>query len=214
MILLIVLSSIVAIHGLGGDAFRTWTEDTGHLWLRDSLPQHVPKARIFTYGYDSAVVFSRSRSQVNDYAIDLLYRLRSVRQQFPERPIMFVCHSLGGVVFKQALITASEQPEFYRQLLTSVCAVVFMGTPHRGSRTAGPALHLSRIINSFSLGGAVRSELIKALQVSSETLLEISRSSVPLMKDLTIVSFYEQKPLGPSLVSNDQEAWAIITPSD
>jgi triacylglycerol esterase/lipase EstA (alpha/beta hydrolase family) len=180
----------VAIHGLGGHPFRTWTDKDGHLWLRDSLPEHIPHSRIFTYGYDSGIFFSRSRSQTHDFALDLLFRLHSEQRSHP-RPILFVCHSLGGVVFKQALVLASSNRDHYGDLLKSIRGVVFMGTPHRGSRTAGPALHLSRIINTPFFGGAIRSDLVKALKVSSQSLEEISYMSLSLLQDLSIVSFYE-----------------------
>lgn len=54
-----VLHSIVAVHGLNGDAYRTWTYkatkkgEKDVLWLRDLLPLEIQDARIFTYGYDS-----------------------------------------------------------------------------------------------------------------------------------------------------------------
>lgn len=146
-------------------------------------------------------MFSKTGSLVTDYAIDLLSRLHHMRKKDSERPLLFICHSLGGIVFKQALITASEKGDPYGTLLESIHAVIFMGTPHRGSRTAGPALHLSRVINAPFPGWAVRSELLKVLKASSNTLIDISRLSVSLMKDLRIVSFYEQKSLGASLVS-------------
>src|SRR5277367_3733735 len=38
---------IVAVHGLGGDAYKTWTHENGKLWLRDFLPDQLPGARIF-----------------------------------------------------------------------------------------------------------------------------------------------------------------------
>jgi len=57
------ISSIIALHGLGGDAFKTWTDKQGHLWLRDSLPGHIPDARIMTFGYDSAT-WSGSKSTI------------------------------------------------------------------------------------------------------------------------------------------------------
>jgi hypothetical protein len=97
-------------------------------------------------------------------------------------------------------VLASSQPDHYGDVLKNIRGVVFMGTPHRGSRTAGPTLHLSRIINAPFFGGAIRSDLLKALRVSSKNLEEISYLSVPLLGDLSIVSFYEQKPLGISLV--------------
>jgi hypothetical protein len=193
----------VAIHGLGGHAFNTWTDKDGHLWLRDSLPIHIPQARVMTFGYDSAVIFAKSKMGINDFAVDLLTRLRLARQQPQElsRPIVFICHSLGGVVFKEALIQAALQGDQYDAIAKRISGVVFMGTPHRGSRSASQARNLSRIINVVTLGSAVRSELLQTLQVSSTDLETISRHAAQLLKTVSIVSFYETKPLGPSVVS-------------
>ncbi len=187
--------SIVAIHGLGGHAFKTWTNTDGHLWLRDSLPSHVPQARIMTYGYDSSLKFSSSRAKINDFASELATRLDLERGDAAERhrPIIFICHSLGGVVFKELLITMSLQAERYKNLAKSVSGVVFLGCPHRGSRVASPAQVLSKIINVATLGRAIRSSLLKTLERSSEQLQDISRKAVQLLAPLTIVSFYETR---------------------
>lgn len=51
---MITLSSIVAIHGLGGHRESTWTDEkTQSMWLRDFLQYDIPDARILTFGYDS-----------------------------------------------------------------------------------------------------------------------------------------------------------------
>ena len=72
-------SSIVAVHGLGGDAYNTW-EDDGKIWLRDFLPFQVPNARIMCYGYDSVIAFSKSVAGIDDFAADLLNRLNDERE--------------------------------------------------------------------------------------------------------------------------------------
>ena len=75
-----VLSSIVAVHGLGGHPYDTWTEEkSGKMWLRDFLPSQVPHTRIMSYGYDSLVAFSKSEIELGDVAADLLNRLDGER---------------------------------------------------------------------------------------------------------------------------------------
>ena len=90
-----VFSSIVAVHGLGGHLYDTWTEEkSGKMWLRDFLPSQVPHTRIMSYGYDSLVAFSKSELELGDVAADLLNRLDGERGT-PEViwPKKAFCHS-------------------------------------------------------------------------------------------------------------------------
>ncbi|KAK7402702.1 hypothetical protein QQX98_011566, partial [Neonectria punicea] len=188
---------IVALHGLSGDAFKTWTDEDDHLWLRDSLPEHIPNARIMTFGYDSALKNSTSRMTILDFAQDLLTRLVMERQDpsEKERPIIFLCHSLGGIVAKQALIMAHVQDGFYGTIVKSTTGIAFFGTPHRGSKTASTGRILSRIVNAASLSRTIRSDLLETLEISSRSLDHISRLSSQILSGISIISFYEQKPL-------------------
>jgi len=72
---------VIAVHGLNGDAFTTWTHENGILWLRDLLPTALPGSRVFTYGYPSQVVFSSSFAQVKEYARRLLSSVRDVQDE-------------------------------------------------------------------------------------------------------------------------------------
>jgi lysophospholipase L1-like esterase len=112
----------VAVHGLGGDSIETWTHPKSHaFWLKDFLPQQIPDARIMTFGYNAAAAFGRSTSDVIDHAKSLLGSLVDKREE-PEvhigedpqntireltqwqeknRPLIFIAHSLGGIVVKQ-----------------------------------------------------------------------------------------------------------------
>lgn len=102
---------------------KPWKHDDGTVWLRDRLPQVLPGVRVFSYGYPSEIFFSSSTSDVRQYAIHLLNRLESIiaeevliarlfrfcvttlmPYEVPARPIIYVCHSLGGIVLKQARI--------------------------------------------------------------------------------------------------------------
>jgi hypothetical protein len=72
---------VVAVHGLGGDPYDTWTstpERSGGkptFWLADLLPQELPGARVFTFGYASRPVFTRSVAGIRDYSKQLLQSL-------------------------------------------------------------------------------------------------------------------------------------------
>ncbi len=94
---------IVAVHGLMGDAYNTWTHSNGHFWLRDSLPEEVPGARIFSYGYPANVFFSLEKGRIDDHACTLLEDLLDARRGSGQRnrPIVFICHSMGGIVVKK-----------------------------------------------------------------------------------------------------------------
>jgi hypothetical protein len=71
---------IIAVHGLNGDAYTTWTHANGTLWIRDLLPKFLPGCRVYTYGYPSQVAFSTSFAEVQEYSRRLLSSIRDVRE--------------------------------------------------------------------------------------------------------------------------------------
>ena len=71
---------IVALHGINGDAYNTWTHRNGKLWLRDFLAQLLPGARIFTFGYPSEVAFALATGRLGDFARSLLEELNYIRR--------------------------------------------------------------------------------------------------------------------------------------
>ena len=76
--------------------------ESGKLWLKDFLPEKLPEARIMSFGYDSKV-FSKSAADIDDVAVNLLDRLNNKRTDVDsKRPVLFVAHSLGGIVVKKA----------------------------------------------------------------------------------------------------------------
>jgi len=70
---------IVFIHGLNGDPCLTWTHENGCCWIRDLLPEDLPNARVFTYGYPSQVLFNGFVSGVRHHATYLLHQLLEKR---------------------------------------------------------------------------------------------------------------------------------------
>jgi hypothetical protein len=101
---------IVAVHGLNGHFEKTWEAKTlsGQKvnWVKDFLPQQMPYARIMSFGYNSTVLFSKTAADIGTYAEQLLEDLISYRGLLMRRPIIFICHSLGGIVVKKVCVTS------------------------------------------------------------------------------------------------------------
>lgn len=76
------LADIVFVHGLNGHWSRTWTHDkNGTFWPKDLLPHIVPSARIFSYGYPSQIIGSKSVAKIRDFSTDLLGAITREQQE-------------------------------------------------------------------------------------------------------------------------------------
>jgi hypothetical protein len=92
--------------------YGTWTDShSDRLWLRDFLPQDASRAHVMSFGYNSGVAFSGSVSGIDDFAISLLRNLmmRRRRAKTEHNPLIFVCHSLGGIVFKKVVLAEQRR---------------------------------------------------------------------------------------------------------
>src|SRR5262249_22597790 len=91
-----------------------------------------------------------------------------------DRPLLFITHSLGGLVVKQKVRhgKTSEVPR-YTDFARRIRAIVFLSTPHRGSDYAVFGTHLSKVIEG-KIGLNIPSELIDQLRKNDPYLRELS----------------------------------------
>ncbi|KAJ4365588.1 hypothetical protein N0V83_008208 [Neocucurbitaria cava] len=198
---------IVAVHGLNGHPFNTWTtRKTKKFWLQDSdlLPKSLSRARVLTFGYNAtvaALLGKTSSDRIMQHAHTLVAELVADREleDASQRPIIFICHSLGGIVVKRALAySASRTSKLVHHLhsvFVSTYAVLFLGTPQNGSGKASLASTGSRMINALTPSKIVdtESQLADALHPGSEVLQNITDMFAPLMKNFRIYFFWEQE---------------------
>jgi alpha-beta hydrolase superfamily lysophospholipase len=101
---------IVLVHGLNGHPQNTWTAKNGTFWPADLLPLTLKtvKARVLVYGYNADVwAFSGDKSASSDmihqHAQTLISTLAMERtiEGYDEHPIIWVAHSLGGILVKR-----------------------------------------------------------------------------------------------------------------
>ncbi|KAI0122935.1 hypothetical protein BJ170DRAFT_118323 [Xylariales sp. AK1849] len=100
---------------------------------------------------------------------------------------MFVVHSMGGLVVKKALTLGYNDPQ-YQQILNTVCGIVFLATPHRGSGLAG-------ILNKFlRVTFQSTKKYVSDLQRNSSGIEDINDQFRHHAPRLQIVSFFETLP--------------------
>lgn len=94
------------------------------MWLRDSLPYDLtsettnkPMARIMIYGYESDVVNSSNMQNLEDLATTLHNNLLAIATGSKLKPIIFLGHSLGGLIIKQVGNVHHMLKKFYFNML-------------------------------------------------------------------------------------------------
>ncbi|KFY44177.1 hypothetical protein V494_01601 [Pseudogymnoascus sp. VKM F-4513 (FW-928)] len=198
-------ANVIFVHGLGGTSQHTWARnrDLELFWPKKWLPQEpvISSARILTYGYNANFMAAGpgSIASISDFAQSLLFEMKFGKDKeveslnLDQAPIIFVVHSMGGLVFKKAFIMGINSSE-YKDVVSSIRAVVFISTPHRGT---GLAEMLNRIL-SASVFNHTPKQYINELRENSPTLEEINESFRHHAPSLRIFSFYEtlRTPVG------------------
>ncbi|MCJ1396007.1 hypothetical protein MMC18_008893 [Xylographa bjoerkii] len=195
---------IIFVHGLGGSSRLSWSKnrDIDLCWPQQWLPNEfdISCSRILTFGYDAhfSSTGPSSVSNIGDFAKALLYDMKFGKDEASqdlavgEVPIIFVVHSMGGLVFKRvgrpalAYISGQSNPE-YKNVVSAVRAVLFLSTPHRGTNLA---VVLNRILAASFLGHNSKpyiAELVK----SSSTIEALNEDFRCIAPKLDLFCFYE-----------------------
>ncbi|KAI0971312.1 Alpha/Beta hydrolase protein [Xylaria arbuscula] len=197
---------LVFVHGITGHRDYTWSANrNSESWPKLMLPSRTPEARILTFGYDASVIgFWRgiSGNSIGDHSNNLLSALSGCRSDDEIRPIIFIAHSLGGLVVKDALLSSRTSPEPHlRRILDSARALLFMGTPHYGTDLADIG---QRLVGLAGLTAAkTNQKILGVLQRDSEVLSRIQKGFHELLRSqlqdgtrtLEITCCYEELPL-------------------
>ncbi|KAF2834612.1 hypothetical protein M501DRAFT_943685, partial [Patellaria atrata CBS 101060] len=162
------------------------------LWLKDLLPSRLPNpARVMLFGYNASPAVGAGAVNLKDYAEKLLISLTIKRAEKPTRPIVFICHSMGGLVVKQVRRKHAKLNVDYKYIAESTRLLVFFSTPHRGGNYATVGEFVVALFRTASNGP--KNDLITLLKRESQgatNLHEMSRHMAG--NKLLMISFYEE----------------------
>lgn len=165
----------------------------------DWLPQEYPNIRIIGLNYETSISewslnmmcpCEKNKSSLHNRSEELMNSLihSNVGQYCP---IVWVGHSMGGLVAKSIIVQSlqSDDPK-KRAIGENTRAILFLGTPHKGSPVAKLKQHVAMIFSPTIE--------VKELQENSQLLLNLQAKFVEtlskLSKPIQIVSIAEGCP--------------------
>lgn len=189
---------IIFVHGLGGHALKTWhpqeLDNDDNFWLA-WLAQERPDLGIWSFGYNAAPFeWKGTTMPLFDRASNLLEYLTI--NDIGERSIIFITHSMGGLLVKEMLRNAQTFQK--KSVIEKTQGIVFLSTPHTGS-------HLANLVNNI---GTLARKTVSVDELKSHIpqlrqLNEWYRQNVESMAITTKVYFETQSILGILVVDPD-----------
>jgi hypothetical protein len=183
---------IVFIHGLQISDYReafwkTWVagkrdgDGKEVIWPLAWLGKEFPRARILSLSYDSSALKTNTTGRMDGYAlgetlVQEMVELAKVGQQ-SNCPVVFVCHSLGGIVVKWIVMQAharqsgTDGPK-YVSFLQNIAGFHYYATPHDGSKLADLASYLpkmGKMVKELEVMPKM-GKMVKELQVINDNL--------------------------------------------
>lgn len=149
-----IKADVLFIHGLMGAAFKTWRQQDDERSLLEAIAQDeasyttcwpktwlagdCPALRIISVEYDTSLSDWRARCPMERKSIayrsnELLRKLRAAG--VGDRPVIWVSHSMGGLLVKKMLLEAARTPDM-SAVVSNTRGMVFYSVPHHGSRLA------------------------------------------------------------------------------
>lgn len=170
---------LIFVHGLNESHQSPWLEN-GKSWPGPlETPEPFQDARVMVYEYDArpgSFWGTASRARLTYNAWKLLTQLN--RQRFdtgtPARPIVWIAHSLGGLVVQKALaISNTHEEQDLRNIARYTMGLIALGTPIAGSdmtRWAGCCKRLDQML----YGGHGMRKTLEFIKGGAEVLMETS----------------------------------------
>ncbi|GAB0186815.1 protein SERAC1 [Grus japonensis] len=203
-----IRADILFVHGLLGAAFKTWRqqdidrrldektsegeEDYSQCWPKTWLASDCPALRIISVEYDTHLSDWKAKCPVEAYRKSIAYRSNELLNKLRaagigDRPLVWVSHSMGGLLVKKMLVDASKNPEMDK-IVNNTRGIIFYSVPHHGSQLAEYSINARYLL--------FPSVEVKELSKDSPALKELNDDFLSFAKDkkFSVLSFAETLP--------------------
>ena len=202
-------ADVVFIHGIVGHEHSTWKhQGTGGFWP-DWIGNELD-VRVLTIDYPTAITTSLEANKaysIGATAGQLHTALKNAG--VGQRPVVFVCHSMGGLVLKKML--GDDLLRTDAAIWTNTAGVMFFATPHGGAKVPEFLCKLGPVLAPHL------TEQIKGMKWNDEVLWDDQKSFVSNANkrhpQLPWFNFIEDEPLAGALVVDSLSA-ALGAPLD
>ncbi|RXN24279.1 SERAC1 isoform X1 [Labeo rohita] len=210
-----IKADVLFVHGLLGAAFKTWRqkdldvtdddkvegvrEDYTECWPKSWLAADCPNLRILSVEYDTHLSDWKAKCPAENQRKSLAYRSQELLRKLKDagvgdRPVVWVAHSMGGLLVKKMLLDASKDPDL-RPLIKNTKGILFYSVPHRGTFMAEYSVNVRYLL--------FPSIEVKELCRDSPALRNLNENFVNFAKEqeYKVLSFAESLPtsIGPML---------------
>lgn len=133
-------------------------EEYTNCWAMDWLQERFPEIRVLGLNYTSTLSewYSKyhgcgckiTQGTIESRANEFLDHLATAGVGEGGRPVVFVGHSMGGLIVKSIVAQGmdSDRPE-ERAVAANTKAIMFLGTPHRGTPVAKLKQHMQMLLS-------------------------------------------------------------------
>lgn len=187
-------------------AFKTWRQQDSEqaviekpiededryttCWPKTWLAKDCPALRIISVEYDTSLSDWRARCPMERRSIafrsnELLRKLRAAG--VGDRPVVWISHSMGGLLVKKMLLEASKKPEM-STVINNTRGIIFYSVPHHGSHLAEYSVNV-RYLLFPSLEVKELSKDSPALKKLQDDFLEFAKD-----KNFQVLNFVETLP--------------------
>uniref|UniRef100_A0A672FRH6 Protein SERAC1 n=1 Tax=Salarias fasciatus TaxID=181472 RepID=A0A672FRH6_SALFA len=209
-----IKADVLFIHGILGAAFKTWRQkdpstseekeaeskdDYTECWPKSWLAADCPNLRVLSVEYDSHLSDWMAKCPAENQRKSLAYRSQELLKKLKqagvgERPVVWVAHSMGGLLVKKMLLDASGDPDM-DGLLNNTKGILFYSVPHHGTFMAEYSVNVRYLL--------FPSIEVRELCKDSPALLNLNESflNIAKEKDFKVLSFAETLPtnIGPMI---------------